>query len=185
MYLDSALTHKNVMFWSALLSQKAIPGMRQSSRSTSLLRYHVLHASTGPLGSDDDAPLPVPRLKELVLIRHGESEGNVARQKSLQGDDSLFYGEFKNRHSSNWRLTDRGRQQALAAGEWLRENNLVRFHRAIRFIRHQTFLDRFILIDILCRNIYVRWKLPLDCNCQMRNGTRRCFFVSGIGARWI
>jgi broad specificity phosphatase PhoE len=31
-------------------------------------------------------------------------------------------GEFLRRHSSKWRLTDLGRQQAEAAGKWLREN---------------------------------------------------------------
>lgn len=70
-----------------------------------------------------------PRLADLVLIRHGESEGNVARQRSLDGDHSLFVGEFQHRHSSNWRLTDRGRQQAAAAGDWLKRNNLAHFDR--------------------------------------------------------
>lgn len=71
----------------------------------------------------------LPRLSDLVLIRHGESEGNVARQRSLAGDHSLFSGEFKHRHSSNWRLTDRGRRQAAAAGDWLKRNNLAHFDR--------------------------------------------------------
>ncbi|KAE9029677.1 hypothetical protein PF005_g1192 [Phytophthora fragariae] len=71
----------------------------------------------------------LPRLSDLVLIRHGESEGNVARQRSLAGDHSLFAGEFKHRHSSNWRLTDRGRRQAAAAGDWLKRNNLAHFDR--------------------------------------------------------
>lgn len=70
-----------------------------------------------------------PRLADLVLIRHGESEGNVARQRSLDGDDSLFHGEFQHRHSSNWRLTDRGRRQATAAGDWLKKNGLLHFDR--------------------------------------------------------
>lgn len=71
----------------------------------------------------------LPRLSDLVLIRHGESEGNVARQRSLDGDHSLFVGEFQHRHSSNWRLTDRGREQAAAAGDWLKRNNLAHFDR--------------------------------------------------------
>jgi NAD+ kinase len=70
-----------------------------------------------------------PRLMDLILIRHGESEGNIARQRSIQGDHSLFYGEFQNRHSSSWRLTDRGRKQAQAAGEWLKKNDLLKFDR--------------------------------------------------------
>ncbi|KAI9914543.1 hypothetical protein PsorP6_008394 [Peronosclerospora sorghi] len=71
----------------------------------------------------------LPRLTDLVLIRHGESEGNIARQRSRAGDHSLFAGEFKHRHSSSWRLTDRGRKQAAAAGDWLRRNNLAHFDR--------------------------------------------------------
>ncbi|KAG2769433.1 hypothetical protein PC129_g10647 [Phytophthora cactorum] len=71
----------------------------------------------------------LPRLSDLVLIRHGESEGNVARQRSLAGDHSLFAGEFKHRHSSNWRLTDRGRRQAAAAGDWLKRNKFAHFDR--------------------------------------------------------
>lgn len=81
--------------------------------------------------SVDDAEFVPPRLADLVLIRHGESEGNVARQRSLQGDHSLFYGEFLHRHSCNWRLTDRGRQQATAAGDWLRKNGLIHFDRLL------------------------------------------------------
>ena len=42
--------------------------------------------------------------------------------RSLEGDHSLYAGEFLERHSSFWRLTDRGREQALKTGEWLREN---------------------------------------------------------------
>ena len=34
----------------------------------------------------------VQRLKDLVLIRHGESEGNVARNRSIRGDHRLFKG---------------------------------------------------------------------------------------------
>lgn len=38
------------------------------------------------------------------------------------GDHSLYSGAFLKRHSSLWRLTDRGRDQAVSAGQWLREN---------------------------------------------------------------
>ena len=55
-------------------------------------------------------------------MRHGESEGNVAFNRSMAGDHSLYSGEFLERHSSFWRLTDRGRAQALTTGEWMREN---------------------------------------------------------------
>jgi broad specificity phosphatase PhoE len=56
----------------------------------------------------------------LILIRHGESEGNVASARSRQGDHSVYTDEFKNRHSSLWRLSDKGREQAKIAGEWLK-----------------------------------------------------------------
>jgi NAD+ kinase len=59
---------------------------------------------------------------DLVLVRHGESEGNLARARSKRQDNSDFTAEFMARHSSLYRLTDRGRMQAQAAGEWIREN---------------------------------------------------------------
>ena len=65
---------------------------------------------------------PKRRLLELTLVRHGQSEGNLAYRRAGQGDDSLYDGAFMDRHSSLWRLTDRGRREARAAGEWLKEN---------------------------------------------------------------
>ena len=35
---------------------------------------------------------------------------------------TLYTGEFLRRHSSGWRLTDVGRQQAECAGQWLKDN---------------------------------------------------------------
>lgn len=58
----------------------------------------------------------------LILIRHGESEGNVARSRSRDGDDSVYTEEFQNRHSSLWRLSEKGKEQAKIAGEWLEKN---------------------------------------------------------------
>jgi NAD+ kinase len=69
---------------------------------------------------------------DLVLVRHGESEGNVANRRSRQGDNSAFTDEFRRRHSSKWRLTDRGIEQARAAGAWIRE------HIGPSFDRHYT-----------------------------------------------
>lgn len=59
---------------------------------------------------------------DLVLVRHGESEGNVANRRSKRGDDSLYSDEFLSRHSSQWRLTDKGIAQAQQAGKWIRAN---------------------------------------------------------------
>lgn len=60
---------------------------------------------------------------DLVLVRHGESEGNLAQAKSLKGDQSAWQMEaFHQRHTSLYRLTNVGREQARAAGEWIRKN---------------------------------------------------------------
>lgn len=59
---------------------------------------------------------------DLILVRHGESEGNVASKASRRGDNSFFTPEFREKHSRNFRLTDKGIVQAQAAGEWLRKN---------------------------------------------------------------
>lgn len=60
--------------------------------------------------------------RNLVLVRHGESEGNVAVKMSKGGDHSAFTDDFMERHSSQWRLTDLGVEQARQAGVWIREN---------------------------------------------------------------
>jgi len=59
---------------------------------------------------------------DLILVRHGQSEGNLAIMRSKRGDDSAYTDEFKARHSSTWRLTELGREQARIAGEWIRTN---------------------------------------------------------------
>lgn len=59
---------------------------------------------------------------DLILVRHGQSEGNVANKTSRGGDNRFFTEEFRNRHSRTFRLTDKGVEEAKAAGAWLREN---------------------------------------------------------------
>jgi len=66
---------------------------------------------------------------DLILVRHGQSEGNAAHAKSRRGDDSDFSGDFLNRHGSRWRLTDKGREQAKMASEWIRNNIGEKFFR--------------------------------------------------------
>lgn len=58
---------------------------------------------------------------DLVLVRHGQSEGNAAKRLSEAGDHSAFTREFLDRHSASLRLTDKGREQARMAGEFLRK----------------------------------------------------------------
>lgn len=67
--------------------------------------------------------------KNLVLVRHGESEGNLATKLSKKGDDSMFTDDFMNRHSSTWRLTEQGKIQAHIAGKWIKENMNESFQR--------------------------------------------------------
>ena len=67
---------------------------------------------------------------DLVLVRHGQSEGNVAVHASRAGDERYVTDSvFKARHSSHWRLTDLGITQAQQAGAWVRANVGSRFDR--------------------------------------------------------
>ena len=59
---------------------------------------------------------------DLVLVRHGESEGNLAQYRSKNGVEDDWKGEFGERHSSRYRLTDEGRRQAKCTGEFIKEN---------------------------------------------------------------
>jgi len=65
----------------------------------------------------------------LILIRHGESEGSIAANQSKNGDHSAYESDFKNRHSSFWRLTDKGREQAVATGHWIKKNLGITFDK--------------------------------------------------------
>jgi NAD+ kinase len=69
-------------------------------------------------------PLPL----DLVLVRHGESEGNEATRRARAGDDAMLQ-RLRRRHSSFWRLTERGVEQAQRSGAWLRDRFPDGFHR--------------------------------------------------------
>ena len=75
--------------------------------------------------------------KNLVLVRHGRSEGNAASKRRYNGDLSDYDGEFAERRDSLWRLTERGVAQAKAAGDWLRQELDFTFdrHYVSSFIR--------------------------------------------------
>lgn len=59
---------------------------------------------------------------ELVLVRHGHSEGNLAVDYSKLGDDSFYTPDFRERPGHQWRLTEDGQEQARTAGQWILEN---------------------------------------------------------------
>lgn len=66
--------------------------------------------------------------RNLILVRHGESEGNLANLRSKEGSHTFPVG-FKERHSSQWRLTKRGQEQAKSGGLWLQEHLPLSYRR--------------------------------------------------------
>lgn len=72
---------------------------------------------------------------DLVLVRHGQSEGNAAKRRSEAGDNSAFTPDFRARHTASFRLTDKGRGQAFRAGTVIRE---LFFKEGLGFDRYVT-----------------------------------------------
>lgn len=52
----------------------------------------------------------------LVLVRHGQSAGNIAIDMAKRGDLSAFTDAYTTTPGHQWRLSDLGRQQAAAIG---------------------------------------------------------------------
>ena len=73
---------------------------------------------------------------DLIFVRHGQSEGNVANKAARHADNSFFTPDFCARHSRDFRLTDKGIRQAEIAGKWMRANV-------------QQPLDRFYVSDYI------------------------------------
>jgi broad specificity phosphatase PhoE len=73
---------------------------------------------------------------DLVLVRHGESEGNEAVSRARAGDASML-DEVRTRHSSFWQLTARGREQAAHSGRCLRDEFPQGFdlHHSSEYVR--------------------------------------------------
>lgn len=70
--------------------------------------------------------------KNLLLVRHGQSEGNfVRKQFEENGDESFFTDEFLGLHESQYALTKLGVQQAKRAGAWFKKNGLLHFDRTL------------------------------------------------------
>lgn len=64
-------------------------------------------------------------LENFVIVRHGESDGNFAHfEANENGNHDYFTQEFRDRPGALWNLTERGKQQASIAGQWLVENVL-------------------------------------------------------------
>ena len=63
---------------------------------------------------------PTGMPQDLILVRHGESEGNVALNAAKRGDTSHMTEAYRQRSAADYRLTDKGRRQAALAGQWVR-----------------------------------------------------------------
>ena len=71
---------------------------------------------------------------DLVLIRHGESESNISKARGQ--DRSQISGDFAERHTSKYRLTDVGRMQAKMTGEYIqRELGDFDIHYTSEYVR--------------------------------------------------
>lgn len=70
--------------------------------------------------------------KNLFLVRHGQSEGNLVRKQfENTQNESFFSDEFLGLHESQYQLTPLGVEQAEKAGRWLLENSLTVFDRML------------------------------------------------------
>jgi len=58
--------------------------------------------------------------KDLVLVRHGQSEANVVQQQQKASSDAPAPDGFYDRHDSRMRLSRLGVEQTIATGAWLR-----------------------------------------------------------------
>lgn len=66
----------------------------------------------------------------LVLVRHGESEGNFVREAlktGQEGDLSFQLYQFRERPGGEWRLTPKGVEQAQTAGAWIQRHIIDRY----------------------------------------------------------
>jgi broad specificity phosphatase PhoE len=70
--------------------------------------------------------------KNLFLVRHGQSEGNLVRKQFEEsGEESFFSDEFLGLHESQYALTPLGAEQAKKAGCWFSENDFLKFDRML------------------------------------------------------
>ncbi|MFH1315872.1 MAG: histidine phosphatase family protein [Candidatus Uhrbacteria bacterium] len=95
---------------------------------------------------------------DLVFVRHGQSETNLAHERSSAGDHRAFdIPEFRHRHSADIRLTPLGKRQMEIAGGWLRKRRQEPFDAfyAPMYIRSKESAARMGLPG-------ARWKIHPD-----------------------
>ena len=64
---------------------------------------------------------------DLVLVRHGQSEANLVKDEIKAGNAQAYTDAFAKAKNWQTRLTDKGREQAKAAGEYIRAEIGERF----------------------------------------------------------
>ena len=70
--------------------------------------------------------------KNLFLVRHGQSEGNLTRKQFEESNnESFFSDEFLGLHESQYALTDLGVDQAQKAGQWFLRKDFTNFDRML------------------------------------------------------
>lgn len=84
---------------------------------------------------------------DLVLVRHGAAEGNLAFAESRKGNHDFFTPQFMETHESKWRLTREGRRQAGLTGRWIHRHVRSDFDRCVasEYVRA---LETAALLDI-------------------------------------
>ncbi|HVX23881.1 MAG TPA: histidine phosphatase family protein [Candidatus Saccharimonadales bacterium] len=60
--------------------------------------------------------------RDLVLVRHGQSEANVLQAQWKEGESPELPDWFEDRHDWQHPLSQEGREQARLAGQWILEN---------------------------------------------------------------
>lgn len=70
--------------------------------------------------------------KNLYLVRHGQSEGNLIRKEyEKTGNEAVYTEDFLRLHESQYALTELGIEQAKKAGQWFLENGIQHFDRML------------------------------------------------------
>ncbi len=97
----------------------------------------------------------------LTLIRHGESEGNIANRFSRKGDNRYFTPEHLARHSAWWHLSTLGIEQAKITGDWLRANGFAQFDHCL-VSSHLRALETASYLDMRTSNWLADWQVRYD-----------------------
>ena len=58
----------------------------------------------------------------IILIRHGESEGNLAKNLALEDNNNKLFDKLEYRRNPFYRLTNNGIKQIIKTGEWIKKN---------------------------------------------------------------